>query len=266
MTPTLPPAWQALLKDELQKPYWCSLEQRLGAAYESGAVYPPAQQLFAAFERTPPACVRAVILGQDPYHEPGQANGLAFSVSRGVKLPPSLQNIYKELEADLGVPAAKSGVLTSWAQQGVFLLNTVLSVRAHAANSHKDFGWQSFTDAVIVALAELPQPVAFVLWGAQAQKKAALVEKTSLPLWGAAICILSAAVTSLFTARYRSAIKTLLAALFSAAFVFFVCVIILANLAFSIGAVCYGLVTLAAGDLVTLLFLLCFYTRLRIKI
>ena len=178
---TLPPAWQALLKDELQKPYWCSLEQRLGAAYESGAVYPPAQQLFAAFERTPPTCVRAVILGQDPYHEPGQANGLAFSVSRGVKLPPSLQNIYKELEADLGVPAAKSGDLTSWAQQGVFLLNTVLSVRAHAANSHKDFGWQSFTDAVIAALAELPQPVAFVLWGAQAQKKAALVEKSPYP-------------------------------------------------------------------------------------
>lgn len=181
MTPTLPPAWQALLKDELQKPYWCSLEQRLGAAYESGAVYPPAQQLFAAFERTPPTCVRAVILGQDPYHEPGQANGLAFSVSRGVKLPPSLQNIYKELEADLGVPAAKSGDLTSWAQQGVFLLNTVLSVRAHAANSHKDFGWQSFTDAVIAALAELPQPVAFVLWGAQAQKKVALVEKSPYP-------------------------------------------------------------------------------------
>ena len=181
MTPTLPPAWQALLKDELQKPYWCSLEQRLGAAYESGAVYPPAQQLFAAFERTPPTCVRAVILGQDPYHEPGQANGLAFSVSRGVKLPPSLQNIYKELEADLGVPAAKSGDLTSWAQQGVFLLNTVLSVRAHAANSHKDFGWQSFTDAVIAALAERPQPVAFVLWGAQAQKKAALVEKSPYP-------------------------------------------------------------------------------------
>ena len=181
MTPMLPPAWQALLKDELQKPYWCSLEQRLGAAYESGAVYPPAQQLFAAFERTPPTCVRAVILGQDPYHEPGQANGLAFSVSRGVKLPPSLQNIYKELEADLGVPAAKSGDLTSWAQQGVFLLNTVLSVRAHAANSHKDFGWQSFTDAVIAALAELPQPVAFVLWGAQAQKKAALVEKSPYP-------------------------------------------------------------------------------------
>ena len=181
MTPTLPPAWQALFKDELQKPYWLSLEQRLSAAYESGTVYPPAQQLFAAFEQTPPARVRAVILGQDPYHEPGQANGLAFSVNPGVKLPPSLQNIYKELEADLGVPAAKSGNLTSWARQGVFLLNTVLSVRAHAANSHKDLGWQTFTDAVIAALAALPQPVAFVLWGAQAQKKAALVKKSPHP-------------------------------------------------------------------------------------
>lgn len=181
MIPTLPPAWQALLNDELQKPYWRSLEQRLGAAYEHGAVYPPAQQLFAAFNLTPPDCVRAVILGQDPYHEPGQANGLAFSVNRGVKLPPSLQNIYKELQADLGIPAAKSGNLTSWAQQGVFLLNTVLSVQAHAANSHKDFGWQSFTDAVIAALGGLPQPVAFVLWGAQAQRKAALVKKSPHP-------------------------------------------------------------------------------------
>ena len=181
MIPALPPAWQALLKDELQKPYWLFLEQRLGAAYESETVYPPAQQLFAAFEKTPPDRVRAVILGQDPYHEPGQANGLAFSVNEGVKLPPSLQNIYKELEADLGVPAAKSGNLTSWARQGVFLLNTVLSVRAHAANSHKDLGWQRFTDAVIAALAELPQPVAFVLWGAQAQKKAALVKKSPHP-------------------------------------------------------------------------------------
>ena len=171
MTPTLPPAWQALLKDELQKPYWCSLEQRLGAAYERGAVYPPAQQLFAAFERTPPACVRAVILGQDPYHEPGQANGLAFSVSRGVKLPPSLQNIYKELEADLGVPAAKSGDLTSWAQQGVFLLNTVLSVRAHAANSHKNIGWEEFTDAAIRILNEQDRPMVFILWGRPAQMK-----------------------------------------------------------------------------------------------
>lgn len=181
MTPTLPPAWQALLKDELQKPYWCSLEQRLGAAYESGAVYPPAQQLFAAFERTPPTCVRAVILGQDPYHEPGQANGLAFSVRTGVKLPPSLQNIYKELESDLGIPISQNGDLTSWAKQGVFLLNTVLSVQAHRANSHKDLGWQVFTDAVIASLTALPQPIAVVLWGAQAQKKAAIVKKSPYP-------------------------------------------------------------------------------------
>ena len=181
MTPTLPPAWQVLLKGELQKPYWTALERRLDAAYASGEVYPPAQQLFAAFERTPPERVRAVILGQDPYHEPGQANGLAFSVNPGVKLPPSLQNIYKELQSDLGLPAANSGDLTSWARQGVFLLNTVLSVRAHEANSHKDFGWQRFTDAVIAALAEIPQPVAFVLWGAQAQKKAALAEKSPYP-------------------------------------------------------------------------------------
>ena len=173
--------WQALLQEEFEKPYWRTLAERVDAAYAASTVYPPREELFAAFRMTPPEAVRVVILGQDPYHGPGQANGLAFSVAPGVKLPPSLQNIYKELEADLGVPAAKSGDLTSWAQQGVFLLNTVLSVRAHAANSHKDFGWQSFTDAVIAALAELPQPVAFVLWGAQAQKKAALVEKSPYP-------------------------------------------------------------------------------------
>ena len=120
-----------------------------------------------------------VILGQDPYHEPGQANGLAFSVRPGIKLPPSLQNIYKELEADLSVPAAKNGDLTSWARQGVFLLNTVLSVQAHRANAHKDFGWQTFTDAVIAALGSLPQPVAFVLWGAQAQKKRPLLQSAA---------------------------------------------------------------------------------------
>ena len=181
MTPTLPPAWQALLKDELQKPYWCSLEQRLGAAYESGAVYPPAQQLFAAFERTPPACVRAVILGQDPYHEPGQAHGLACSVQTGVKLPPSLQNISKELQADLGLPPLSCGCLTPWARQGVFLLNTVLTVESGKANSHRGFGWQRFTDAVVASIAQLPQPVGFVLWGAQAQKKAAVCKASSYP-------------------------------------------------------------------------------------
>ena len=167
----LPPAWRALLQEETEKPYWKALAERVDAAYEAGTVYPPRAMLFSAFERTPPDKVRVVILGQDPYHEPGQANGLAFSVRPGIKLPPSLQNIYKELEADLSVPAAKNGDLTSWARQGVFLLNTVLSVQAHRANAHKDFGWQTFTDAVIAALVSLPQPIAFLLWGAQAQKK-----------------------------------------------------------------------------------------------
>ena len=177
----LPPAWRALLQEETEKPYWKALAERVDAAYEVGTVYPPRAMLFSAFERTPPDKVRVVILGQDPYHEPGQANGLAFSVAPGIKLPPSLQNIYKELEADLSVPAAKNGDLTSWARQGVFLLNTVLSVQAHRANAHKDFGWQTFTDAVIAALGSLPQPIAFLLWGAQAQKKAALLEQGNAP-------------------------------------------------------------------------------------
>ena len=177
----LSPAWQALLRQELQKPYLAQLEQRLDNAYETGTVYPPRQELFSAFALTPPQAVRVVILGQDPYHEPGQANGLAFSVKPGVKLPPSLQNIYKELQADLGVPVSRNGDLRAWAEQGVFLLNTVLSVQAHAANSHKDFGWQRFTDAVISSLGTLEQPIAFVLWGAQAQKKAALIQSSPYP-------------------------------------------------------------------------------------
>ena len=171
-------AWRPLLAEELKKPYFAALAERVDAAYETQTVFPPREELFTAFELTPPEAVRVVILGQDPYHEPGQANGLAFSVAPGIKLPPSLQNIYKELEADLSVPAAKNGDLTSWARQGVFLLNTVLSVQAHRANAHKDFGWQTFTDAVIAALGSLPQPIAFLLWGAQAQKKAAIIRKS----------------------------------------------------------------------------------------
>ena len=174
-------AWRPLLAEELKKPYFAALAERVDAAYETQTVFPPREELFTAFELTPPEAVRVVILGQDPYHEPGQANGLAFSVRPGIKLPPSLQNIYKELEVDLSVPAAKNGDLTSWARQGVFLLNTVLSVQAHRANAHKDFGWQTFTDAVIAALGSLPQPIAFLLWGAQAQKKAAIIRESPHP-------------------------------------------------------------------------------------
>lgn len=181
MLPTLPPAWRSLLADELQKPYYQELSRRLALAYETETIYPPEEDLFSAFSLTAPENIRVVILGQDPYHEPGQANGLAFSVQEGMRLPPSLQNIYKELEADLGIAPVRNGDLTPWAKQGVFLLNTVLSVQAHRANTHKDLGWQRFTDTVIASLRSLPQPIAFVLWGAQAQKKAAAIEKSPYP-------------------------------------------------------------------------------------
>ena len=173
--------WNELLAEELAKPYFAALMERVEAAYARGAVFPPQGELFAAFRLTPPERVRVVILGQDPYHEPGQAHGLAFSVRAGVKLPPSLRNIFRELESDCGVPPRESGDLTGWAEQGVFLLNTVLSVESGRANSHANFGWQTFTDAVTARLRSLPQPVAFVLWGAQAQKKAAIAADSPHP-------------------------------------------------------------------------------------
>ena len=169
-------AWTPLLEAEFRKPYWEKLCARVDAAYASAEVYPPREDLFSAFVLTPPERVRVIILGQDPYHEPGQAHGLAFSVREGVKTPPSLVNIYKELESDLGIPPKPNGDLTDWAEQGVLLLNTVLTVERGKANSHKAFGWQKFTDAVMAATAALPQPVACILWGAQAQKKAALLQ------------------------------------------------------------------------------------------
>ena len=174
-------AWQALLQEEFEKPYWRTLAERVDAAYAAPTVYPPREELFAAFRMTPPEAVRVVILGQDPYHEPGQANGLAFSVKPGVKLPPSLRNILTELQADCGVTPPESGDLTAWARQGVFLLNSSLSVQAGAAGSHQAFGWQTFTDAVVAALAKLPQPVAFILWGAHAQKKAVIAARRPYP-------------------------------------------------------------------------------------
>ena len=173
--------WLAPMSGEFKKPYYRKLYETVKNEYETKEVYPAPDDIFNAFAFTPLAKVKVVILGQDPYHEPGQAHGLSFSVKPSVEIPPSLVNIYKELHEDCGCYIPNNGYLKKWADQGVMLLNTVLTVRAHAANSHKDFGWQSFTDAVIAALAELPQPVAFVLWGAQAQKKAALVEKSPYP-------------------------------------------------------------------------------------
>lgn len=160
---------------------YADLFDRVERVYQEAEVYPPRAQLFSAFHLTPPENVRVVILGQDPYHEPGQAHGLAFSVQKGIKLPPSLVNIYKEREADVGVPVSRDGDLTHWAKQGVLLLNTVLTVEKGKANSHKDLGWQAFTDHVVEAVAQLPQPVAFVLWGAQAQKKAAVAARSPHP-------------------------------------------------------------------------------------
>lgn len=173
--------WRDFLKETLEGEAFQALAQRVDGAYDTAEVYPPRERLFTAFSLTPPERVRVVILGQDPYHEPGQAHGLAFSVQPGVKLPPSLVNIYKERESDLGILPIQDGCLTRWAGQGVFLLNTVLTVERGKANSHKDFGWQAFTDAVVASLARLPQPVAFVLWGAQAQKKAPVAAHTAYP-------------------------------------------------------------------------------------
>jgi len=171
----LPEGWDLLLKAETEQNDWTALTERVGEAYETATVYPPREDLFSALELTKPEQVRVVILGQDPYHEPGQAHGLAFSVREGVKIPPSLVNIYKELESDLGIPPKPHGCLTGWAEQGVLLLNTVLTVEQGKANSHKNYGWQKFTDAVLAAVSQLPQPMAFVLWGGQAQKKAPLI-------------------------------------------------------------------------------------------
>ncbi len=174
----LPKDWQALLKDEFDQPYMQSLQVFLSAEQEQGkTIFPPADQIFTAFQLTPLADVKVVILGQDPYHGPGQAHGLSFSVPRGLrKLPPSLKNIYKELKSDLDIPIATSGSLVSWAEQGVLLLNAMLTVEAKNAGSHQKQGWETFTDKVIQLLSEHTENTVFVLWGAYAQKKSVLID------------------------------------------------------------------------------------------
>ena len=181
MNGRLPESWDAFLGHPFDRAPHAQALQSVEEAYRTQAVFPPREDLFAAFDLAAPEQICAVILGQDPYHEPGQAHGLAFSVRKGVKLPPSLRNIFTELCADASVPMPTSGDLTLWARQGVLLLNTVLTVRAGEANSHKNLGWQAFTDDVIRSLAELPQPIAFVLWGAQAQAKAPLIVQSPHP-------------------------------------------------------------------------------------
>lgn len=169
--------WKTQLEKEFEKDYFLRLTDYIRAEYKQNTVYPEGKHLFNAFEHCPFDQVKVVILGQDPYHEPGQAHGLCFSVQDGTALPPSLQNIYKEIRTDEGIEPLKSGNLERWANQGVLLLNATLTVRAHLAGSHQNKGWETFTDAVIHTLAEKRSGLVFILWGAYAQKKGAFIDQ-----------------------------------------------------------------------------------------
>ncbi|WP_437963559.1 uracil-DNA glycosylase [Sorangium sp. So ce260] len=173
----LPESWQRVLAGELEQPYFQQLARFLEAERKAHRVFPAEEDVFAAFKLTPYERVRVLLLGQDPYHDEGQAHGLCFSVRPGVAPPPSLANMYKEALTDLpGFEVPSHGCLTAWASQGVLLLNTVLTVRAHTPNSHKNQGWETFTDAVIRKVNDRPDGVVFVLWGGHAQKKAKLID------------------------------------------------------------------------------------------
>ena len=167
--------WHDVIGGEKEKEYFHAVRSFEQSERNHHKVFPAAENVFKALELTPFDNVKVVILGQDPYHGDGQAHGLSFSVQKGIVLPPSLLNIYKELESDLGIPVAKSGDLTAWAKQGVLLLNTVLTVRAHEANSHRGQGWETFTDAVINSLNQSDHPIVFVLWGKPSQSKEKLI-------------------------------------------------------------------------------------------
>lgn len=168
--------WAACLDEELKKPYYQELRRCLIDEYQRGRVYPDMYDIFNALHYTPYAAVKVVILGQDPYHGPGQAHGLSFSVQPGVAPPPSLLNIFKELQTDMGCRIPNNGCLKPWAQQGVLLLNTVLTVRAHQANSHRGRGWETFTDKIIALLNGREKPLAFILWGGPARKKKSMID------------------------------------------------------------------------------------------
>ncbi|MBR4434365.1 MAG: uracil-DNA glycosylase [Bacteroidaceae bacterium] len=171
-------SWKAVLQSEFDKPYFERLTSFVRQEYASGTCYPPAGRIFSAFDHCPFDKVKVVIIGQDPYHEPGQANGMCFSVSPTTPMPPSLVNIFKEIQDDLGTPPPADGDLTRWADQGVLLLNATLTVRAHAAASHQRQGWEEFTDAVIRVLNEQRDNLVFILWGSYAQRKGAIIDRT----------------------------------------------------------------------------------------
>ncbi len=174
----LEPSWKEVLQDEFEKLYFVSLTDFVKKEYKSGAIYPPPKQIFRAFELTPFDKVKVVILGQDPYHGKGQANGLSFAVGEGIALPPSLQNIYKEIEVDIGEKPARTGDLERWAKQGVLLLNATLTVKASTPGSHQGRGWEEFTDAAIAALSEKREHLVFILWGNYARQKGAHIDRS----------------------------------------------------------------------------------------
>lgn len=171
------PSWKARLQDEFDKPYFKTLTDFVRAEYSQTAVYPPARYIFNAFDLCPFDKVKVVIIGQDPYHEPGQAHGLCFSVTDGTQFPPSLQNIFKEISSDLGKPMPQSGDLSRWARQGVLLLNATLTVRAGQAGSHQNMGWETFTDAVVHKLAAERENLVFILWGSYAKRKCDFIDR-----------------------------------------------------------------------------------------
>ena len=176
MRELIPASWAPVLAAETDQPYFASLEAFLAKERAEQQVFPPADEVFAALDATAYEDVKVVLLGQDPYHDDGQAHGMCFSVRPGVRVPPSLRNMYKELDDDLGVAPVGHGYLKAWADRGVLLLNTVLTVRAHQPASHKDQGWEKFTDAVIRAVNARDTPAVFVLWGAHAKKKVKLID------------------------------------------------------------------------------------------
>lgn len=170
--------WQNILSVEFEKPYFQQLAGFVKSEYKKATIYPPGNEIFAAFDLCPFSDVKVVILGQDPYHGPGQAHGLCFSVRDGVAFPPSLRNIFKEIHNDLLLPVPQSGNLSRWARQGVFMLNATLTVRAHQPGSHQKKGWETFTDAAIQAVSDNKDHVVFILWGAYAQRKGALIDRS----------------------------------------------------------------------------------------
>lgn len=195
MNVDIEPSWRRQLQTEFDKPYFAELVAFVKREYATRTVFPPARLIFNAFNQCPFTDVKVVLIGQDPYHERGQAQGLCFSVADGVPFPPSLVNIFKEIETDTGTPVSQSGDLTRWARQGVLLLNATLTVREHEAGSHQRHGWEEFTDAVIRILSERKDNLVFILWGSYAQGKAQLID-------GGRHCILRSAHPSPLSA-YR---------------------------------------------------------------